>query len=161
MQLPLTQGKYALIDDEDYPRLKDFRWCFHRIEGYAIATVYGVHPTRPRGQTTLVMHRLVLNAPKGTMVDHVNGDKLDNRKANLRLCNRNGNAHNRGQPKTKNKSGFKGVTWHKRLNKWAARIGLNGEIINLGYFDDPKEAAKSYNKAALLYHGEFARLNKV
>lgn len=161
MQLPLTQGKHALIDDEDYPRVKDYRWCYHRKEGYAIATVYGINPDRPRGQTTYGLHRLILGAPKGVVVDHINGDKLDNRKSNLRLCDRHGNARNRSQPKTTNLSGFKGVTWHKRIGKWSARIGVDSKNINLGYFDDPKEAARVYNKAAIKEHGEFARLNPV
>lgn len=104
------------------------------------------------------MHRLLTNAPKGSQVDHINGDKLDNRKINLRVCTHSQNQINRGKQKN-NTSGFKGVYPQKQSKKYRAKISVNGKEYHLGYFDCPIEAAKAYNAATLNYHEEFAKLN--
>lgn len=105
-----------------------------------------------------LLHRVVLNAPEGAFVDHINGDKQDNRKSNLRLCSAGQNNMNRGPSKT-NQSGFKGVWYDPRRKKYRATIRANKKKHCLGSFDVAEEAADAYNKAALAYHGEFARLN--
>ncbi len=91
-------------------------------------------------------------------IDHINGDKSDNRLANLRLSSHSENERNR--PKMRNnKSGHKGVSWHKGNQRWRAQITLHHNDIFLGYFATPEEAADTYNKAALKYHGEFAKID--
>lgn len=90
-------------------------------------------------------------------IDHINGDKSDNRLANLREATLSENQHNRGCPIT-NTSGFKGVSWCRRTKLWHAAIKVSRRSINLGYFDRPEDAAKTYEAAALKYHGEFARM---
>jgi hypothetical protein len=104
------------------------------------------------------MHRVVNKTPENLLCDHINGNVLDNRKENLRSCTNQENTFN---AKIKNKSGYKGVCWHKRISKWNANIRINDKLIHLGYFEDIYEAAATYNSAAKEYFGEFARLNDV
>jgi AP2 domain-containing protein/HNH endonuclease len=104
------------------------------------------------------LHRLIMNAPADKEVDHINGDTLDNRRCNLRICSHKENLRNQKLPKN-SKSGYKGVTWYKRIKKWRSHIRLNKKQIHLGYFDDIKLAANAYNEAAIKYFGEFAKLN--
>lgn len=93
-------------------------------------------------------------------VDHINRIKTDNKWVNLRECNRTQNSANHGKFKN-NKSGYKGVYWHKTNKKWSSEIYTNGNKIHLGFYTDIKEAAKTYNEAANKYHGEFAYINKI
>jgi len=111
------------------------------------------------GQKTYVyFHRVVFNSvvPRGYVVDHINGNTLDNRKANLRLASRHDNARNCKIP-IDNKSGFKGVIWRPREKKWYAQISVNKKTIYLGTFDDPHVASEAYQLAAKKYFGEFFR----
>jgi hypothetical protein len=109
------------------------------------------------------MHRLLVEVNLGQEVDHINGNGLDNRKENLRVCTKSQNLGN--QKKTKlyggvaTSSKYKGVSWDKRVQKWVAKIGINGKRVYLGLFEDEEKAAEAYNKAALEYFGEFALLN--
>jgi hypothetical protein len=104
------------------------------------------------------MHRVILNAPKGLMVDHINHDTLDNRKENLRIVTNQQNTFNQ---KLKNHSSkYKGVTWNSNSEKWCARIRHNKPIY-LGLFKDEKEAGMAYNEGAKKYFGEFALLNDI
>ena len=103
------------------------------------------------------MHRVLLNAPKGLQVDHINHDTLDNRKENLRLVTADQNNCNL-RTRSGSLSGFKGVSFHKRIGKFQARIQLAGREIYLGYFTNAEEASEVYKKAAVKYHGEFACL---
>lgn len=105
------------------------------------------------------LHRLITKAPKGLFVDHINGDKLDNRKKNLRICTSAQSACNT-KTSSNSKSGFKGV-WKLPYGRWCAQITKNREKIHVGVFDTPEEAALAYNKKAKELHGEFAWLNKV
>lgn len=109
---------------------------------------------------TIWLHRIVAGCPKGRQVDHKDRNTLDNRRANLRVCDLANNIHNRGIFK-RNTTGFKGVTFFKATKRWHAQIGKDGKRIHLGFFKDIVEAAKAYNKAATELHGEFASLNKV
>ncbi len=100
-----------------------------------------------------------MDSPK-SKVDHKNGNKLDNRKENLRLSTHSQNGCNRGK-QVNNSSGLKGVTWNKERLAWHAQIGVRGKRIHLGYFSNPGLAAMAYNHAAIKHHGEFAKLNEV
>lgn len=102
------------------------------------------------------LHRMIMSAPKGLTVDHINGDRLDNRRCNLRLCsNRDNNLNKKGRGR------YKGVYFNKVAKKWTAQIGLNSHIQYLGLFDTPEEAAIQYNKFAQELHGEYAYLNRL
>jgi hypothetical protein len=143
-QIQLSQGKYAIVDDEDYECFIRFKWLYTK-RGYASA---GFN----------LMHRVVIGALDGEIVDHIDGDKLNNQKSNLRVCTLAENQWNTSV-RIKNKSGFKGIYAHQ--GKWAARIRCNGGRFYLGVFSCPIEAAKAYNSAAIQYHGEFANLNEI
>ncbi len=106
------------------------------------------------------MHREILGLDHGDrrQVDHINGDGLDNRKENLRICDTSKNVINRSIGKI-NTSGYKGVNWRKKSKKWVARIGFNNKRIYLGDFNNKEDAARAYDTAALKYYGEFAKLN--
>jgi hypothetical protein len=97
---------------------------------------------------------------KGFVIDHLDGNGLNNQRNNLRICTVSQNSMNRNKT-VKNKSGFKGVIWWERNNTWKAEIRHNKNKIYLGYYKNIIDAAKAYNAAALKYHGEFANLNKI
>lgn len=153
-KIPLTMGKYALVDDEDYEELSKYKWHYHDA-GYATRSIYLGKRDGKYKYKKIFMHRQILNNPKQT--DHANGDGLDNRRSNLRVCDYTDNMRNRRKSANKS-SKFKGVLWDKRAGKWRSRIGL-AKDKHIGYFNDEKEAAIAYNEAAKEHFGEFARLN--
>lgn len=136
--------------DEDCPA-RDFCWHVNTY-GYAVNW-----SRRVKSLGSGLLHRLVLNAPKGMEVDHINGDRLDNRRENLRLVTRQQNARNRGANRS-NRSGYKGVSLGH--SAWLAYIAISGKNIALGSFKTAEDAAKAYNEAAIKLFGEHARLNK-
>jgi len=153
-EIPLTRGKVALVDDEDYELLNQWKWYAVKSHNcwYAQRTIYqGVN------NSYIKMHRLILNTPEGMQSDHINGNGLDNRRENLRVCTNTENCRN--QKPQKHSSIFKGVTLYKSRNKWVARIKVSRSSINLGIFNSELEAAQAYDKAAEKYFGEFARTN--
>jgi hypothetical protein len=156
-QIPLTQGKFAIVDDEDYDFLIQWKWHLSN-RGYARRNNYveGVI-VNPK---SILMHRVILGDPIGFQVDHINGDKLDNRKSNLRVCTTGENARNRGKNKN-GTSGYKGVHFYKAYRKWQSHIMHERKMVWLGYFDTAEKAALAYNEAATKLHGEFAHLNKI
>ena len=101
--------------------------------------------------------------PKGYVVDHINGNKLDNRKQNLRFVTQQQNCFNskrkKPHPNSKNPSHYKGVSWRNDRNKWRSTITKDGKRIYLGLFENAQDAALAYNKAAKKYHGKYAKLN--
>ena len=149
--IKLSQNKKAKVDNEEYKNLSKYKWYFKN--GYAVRKEGAYEPL-------IQMHRLILGTPKGKDTDHINGNKLDNRKENLRIASRSENLRNTKKYKT-NKSGFKGVCFYKRKNQWMVQIQVKSKKIHLGYFKDIKKAAKAYNKAAIEYHGEFAKINNL
>lgn len=139
---------YALVDDADLELVSQYTWWLHN--GYA-RTDKQVNGKRRH----IFMHKLILEElPKGMVRDHANGNRLDNRRSNLRVCTQQQNSRNAAGY---GPSGFRGVS--KYGDKWRAYISLNGKRLYLGLYDDPKEGAEAYNKAALQHFGEFARLN--
>jgi hypothetical protein len=150
--IPLGKAAVALVDDADYDHLKSIAWFVNK-DRYAVGFV----PTNSRFQLTY-MHRLILNAQTGELVDHINGNTLDNRRENLRLVTSLQNHHNRGLSSLST-TGLKGVGWHKHAGKYQARIGYKGLRCHLGFFDDPETAALAYDFAARTLLGAFGRLN--
>lgn len=155
-EIKLTQGKFALVDDEDFEWLNQWKW--HVIKGKS-GMLYAERSIRNNGKRiNFLMHREIIKTPKGMNTDHENRNGLDNRRDNLRYCTKSQNAMNTEKNKD-NKSGYKGVGWHKLSQKWRARITVKGKEKYLGLFDAPQEAAIIYNKKAIELFGEFARLN--
>lgn len=149
-----SRGVRILVDDEDYETLN--RWSWRVIaKGYAARSVYD--PSKKRG-VNRYLHRELMNLEPGdkACVDHINGDKLDNRKANLRICTTQQNGWNRGAA-AHNASGFKGVFWNKTQRKWNAYIRIDNRPLYLGSFADARDAHDAYCVAAAKYFGEFAR----
>jgi hypothetical protein len=149
--IQLTQGKVAIVDDADFEWLSQWPWFFST--GYAIR-----REGKLFGRKNIMMHRLIMNTPEGMDTDHINGDKLDNRRENLRVCTRSQNMQNTTR-RSDNTSGYKGVDWDKENGKWRAEIKVDSRRINLGRYDSAEEAALAYDRAAREYHGEFANTN--
>ena len=156
--IQLTKGKFTLVDAEDYERLNAYRWLatFNPTSGH-----YYAHRTvRVGGSTkTIIMAREImgLSSADNITVDHRNPfETLDNRKSNLRLATSSQQAMNQ-RLSSRNKTGFKGVSWDKSSRKFVAVIGLNNKLICLGRFLTPEAASEAYKQAAIEYHGEFAR----
>jgi len=148
-KIPLTQGKFALVDDDIFEYLNQWKWYAIKSKNTFYARRSIKNPT-----SSIIMHRFILNVHKNKQVDHINGNGLDNRVCNLRVAS---NGQNQANKKTsiKNKSGFKGVTFLGK--KFKSQIKYNGVVIYLGIFKTPEEAHEAYKQAAIKYHGEFAR----
>jgi hypothetical protein len=152
--IPLSKGMVAIIDDCDYELVSRYKW-------HASSSAIGKYYARSSNKgNRIYMHRLITNAPNDKEVDHINQNRLDNRRSNLRLCNRSQNNCNQGL-RTDNTSDYIGVDFHKQTKKWRARIYNNGSTIFLGFFDTAEEAAIARNHAAKKYYGEFAEFNNV
>jgi hypothetical protein len=145
--IPLTRGLFATVDAEDYEWLSQYKW--HAQRDRRVATFYACRGSR--GQT-IKMHRLIMQPPKGMVVDYVNGNGLDNRRCNLRVCTQEENVRN-SRHRAHGKSRFKGVSPHG--GKWKAMVGQR----YLGVFDDEVEAAKAHDREARKQYGEYAWLN--
>jgi hypothetical protein len=156
--IPLTQGKEALVDDEDYDELNKYKWHAHLDPETGQWCAVRNLPRINGKRKNIKMHRQIMGDPIGKSIDHKNHDRLDNRKSNLRICSHSQNNSNIHRYKN-NTSGLIGVRWHKRDTKWEARISKDNKQINLGYFDDKFEAARVRDKKAKELHGEFATLN--
>lgn len=147
----LEAGKNIfLVDNDDLEKILQYHWMSSNNTN---KTYIKDVKHKPR----IYLHRLILNAKKGEVVDHINGNTLDNRKSNLRICTMAQNSFNRSKQHD-NTSGFKGVWYRKDTKKWAAEIRANGKKQRLGCFATPEEAYAAYCKAAKELHGEFARI---
>jgi hypothetical protein len=153
----LGEGQWTMLDPKDYYVYGHLKWSVGGKDGkfYAIRGV----KTGPDEIKFKPMHREIMNAPAGLLVDHRNRDSLDNRRENLRLATPSQNSYNRQKSKSKTSSRYRGVTFDKHAGKWIARIKYQGKTIWLGYFDNEIDAAKAYDAAAKKYYGEFAMLN--
>ncbi len=149
--IPLTQDKFAIVDAEDYGRLSQHKWHVLKRARTEYAGGY-------RNGKYNKMHRVLLNAPAGLVVDHRDGNGLNNRKSNLRLCTHQENIYNQ-RPRLGAKSRFRGVCWHKAKNKYIALIQKEGKRYSLGLFHDEIEAAVVYDIKAMELFGEFAYYN--
>lgn len=152
---PTNSNNVFLIDNCDYRRVANHNWFVIKNNTHNCLKYYIVSTDHPQ----ISLHRFVLDAKKGEVCDHINGDTFDNRRKNLRICTQRENAFNRSKNKN-NTSGFTGVTLHGK-NNWQARIQYEHKKVNLGTFCSRELAAIAYNTAAKSYFGEFARLNKL
>lgn len=156
-KIKLTKNKYAIVDDEDFNYLASFNWHY-KVCGYAAKKA----PRNGGHGDTILMHRFIIgeNKIKDKVVDHINGDKLDNRKSNLRICTFQENQMNKKKHKT-NENKYKGVYFHKRDKLWYSCITCDYKQHFLGYTDTEVESVLNYNKKAKELFGEFANLNKI
>jgi hypothetical protein len=152
-EIKLTQGKVAIVDDEDFDYVNEYKW--HYSSGYA---THRLPPNKEKGEKYgkfLSMHRLVNKTPEGMDTDHINGNPLDNRKENLRTATTSQNLMNKN-------IGKRGVYCYKdgkRNKPWCARIKANRKYVCLGYYLTAEEAYAAYDRAVPIYHGEFGQLN--
>jgi hypothetical protein len=151
-EIPLSQGKVAIVDDDMFEELSKFKWYFNK--GYAVRQTPGRHIDRKK----ICMHREIIRTPDDLETDHINHNTLDNRRENLRICTVAENQHNQNIQKM-NTSGYKGITWIPSYQKWKAMIRVNNKRVFLGYFKSSVDAAKAYDEAAKKLHGEFAKTN--
>jgi hypothetical protein len=149
-EITLTKGKLAIVDTCDYEELSKRSWHYSST-GYACKRKDG---------SIVLMHREIMSPRSGEYVDHINGNKLDNRRCNLRVCT---NAENSYNAKTRHDSvsGYKGVCRDKWGKKWRARLHVDGREYALGVFESKHDAARMYNFWAIQFFGEFARINKI
>ncbi len=156
-RIDLGEGEFTIVDAADYYRYGKFKWS---VVGTG-KNLYAVRNVKvgPKLTTITRLHREIMNAPRGLLVDHRNNDGLDNRRSNLRLATNSQNQCNKRKTRSKTSSKFRGVYFDKRRMLWQAYIRYNGKRIYLGKFDDEIEAARAYDRAAREYHKEFAKLN--
>jgi hypothetical protein len=147
-RIPLSNGQFVIVDAADYEWLSQYTWTMIAA-GYA--------GRNEKGKLVL-MHRQIMNPPKGMVVDHIDGGILNNRRSNLRICTREQNVRNSAKRRHA-ASRYKCVGFDKKLGRWFARFRYKSMHLWLGYFDDEAEAARAYDRKAVEYFGEFARLN--
>lgn len=154
-------GKFALVDVDDFERLSQFNWSYASAhKGYSLRREQIGTKDGKMQFKTVFMHREILQAPEGLVVDHINGISLDNRKSNLRIATRAQNLQAKSGMRN-NTSGYRGVSFNKALGKWGAYISINKKLHCLGLYPDITEAVLAYNQAASTHYGQFAKLNQV
>jgi hypothetical protein len=153
-KIPLSRGLFAIVDDEDYERITSVKRKWHAVKSRN--TFYAQRNKNSSDDKLYIMHRAIINPPDDMIVDHINGNGLDNRKSNLRIASKEQNALNRGNNKN-NTSGRKGVEFDNRNNKWRASIRYKNKLIHLGSYSLIEDAIHERERAEKLYFGEFAR----
>lgn len=151
----LTRGQYTKVDVEDYDWLSQYKW-YCTVGGYAARSQYH---KETGGQSRVLMHRELCYAPEGMVVDHINRDPLDNRRANLRAATQKQNIWNRSLPKSAGWTRYHGIRWDKNRRAWQVRLTVNGRRESFGYYKDEREAARAYDRVAKKYRGQYAVLN--
>lgn len=159
-QIPLTQGKVALVDATNYEWLNQWRWHVKQ-DGHTFYAARNITVAKNKRRIER-MHRLILRLQPGNeqQCDHRDGNGLNNQISNLRVCTRAQNQHSQRNQRG-GTSKYKGVHWSHRENKWCSKIQLNRKQIHLGYFGSEVKAARAHDVAALKYHREFALTNKM
>lgn len=152
-EITLTKGRSAIVDAADFDWLNQWKWCCNS-RGYVMRKA----PRKKGKRKTIRMHRVILSPPGDMEVDHINGNPLDNRRCNLRICTHTQNLAN-SRKRAGCSSRYKGVWWDSNRRKWQAYIRSASKRIHLGRFNTEEAAAAAYDQAALEYFGEFARLN--
>ena len=138
--IELAGEGWALVDAEDFERVNTYKW--HKLR-----TKTKVYAATTINNRQMLMHRFILNTPKGRVTDHEDRNGLDNRKSNIRDTTQTQNLRNVGIT-SRNKSGYKGVCWDAKAGKWKAQVSIGGRTKFLGNFDNPKDAARAYNRKA-------------
>jgi hypothetical protein len=154
MEIPLTRGLVALVDDEDFEKLNEHKWYAHYGKGtwYGARHAYsGTGENEHKRRVVELMHRVILKPPSDMECDHINGNGLDNRKANLRIVSTRGNQQNQHRIKS---SRYPGVEWHKASKRWRAKIRYGGWQRDLGYYREEVDAAAVYRVACAVLTGE-------
>jgi hypothetical protein len=146
--IQLNDGTWCVVDDDVFDQVKDYRWSHIRSCGKSYAMRLG-------GVHGVYMHRLIANTPKGLHTDHINGDGLDNRRQNLRVCTRSQNLHYSKEKFSNNTTGFRGVHLRKKGYIFS-KIRVNGKRIHLGSFKTKESAAEAYKAASIKYFGKFS-----
>lgn len=154
--IPLSRGKETIVDDDVYEWASKHNWSVTGFENYFYAARKVTVSFKKFKH--LRLHRVIADAKPGESVDHINGNTLDNRRVNLRVCTHAQNCQNR-KKHVNGKSKYKGISWHKRMKRWTAHINKSDGLCYLGAFIIEEEAAKAYDRAAIETYGEFARLN--
>lgn len=159
MRIPLTKGKFAIVDKEDIAKLNRYKWRVTKNGDnyYAVTTIYNC---KTKKEANLYMHRLLLDAKKGKFVDHKNHKTLDNRRVNIRICTYAENCRNSRKRKGNYTHPFKGVDQLGSL-RWRARIKYNYKYIHIGVYKTKEQAARAYNKKAKELFGDFYNPNKI
>lgn len=150
----ISKDIFTLVDDDIFDWLNQWRW--HITNGYIIRKQYGKRGENKKPEN-IYIHRLIMGTPNGYVTDHINGNKLDNQRDNLRIGTQSQNMMNRGKQKN-NTSGYKGVHWNKQHQKWQAVVKFDGKQKHLGYFDNAFLASLAYIKGAKELYGEFSGL---
>lgn len=156
-EINLTQGKTALVDDEDYEYLNQFKW-YAQKHGRGFRVVRTASLKEGKNKKTLFMHKEILSYSGELDIDHIDCNSLNNQKNNLRLCTHLENCANvLGRNK---QTKYKGITWAKKRKRWSVQIGHNKKRYWLGYFVNEIDAAKKYNEKAISFNSYY-KLNKI
>lgn len=152
-------GHQTKVDDDVFEWASKLKWYMNKTPSNKIGYLI-THIHKDGKRTSGYLHRMIMGVERGVQVDHINRDSLDNRRANLRTATCSQNVSNCDKrPNTVSR--FKGVIWHIRMQRWQAKIGVNGKRIHLGTFLSEVDAARAYDRAAVIHHGEFAVTNGV
>lgn len=157
-RIRLSRGKYTIVDPDDYARLSRNKW-YAVPGGSTFYAARGQWSKLLKKRLSITMHNVILPTPDGYVVDHINHNGLDNRKANLRPATPADNARNARYPKKNTSSKYRGLWHNKKKGKWRATIRVNNRCKQIGYFTDERQAARAYDEAAKKYFGQFAVLN--